>query len=172
MTRQDFVFKWLLLALAAAPVWWLDALVFTRYPIFGTVPTLLPVAGAVVAVLEGPIGGGGYGLFLGLLWDATHTGTDGVMTLCLCLLCWAVGALAKYVFSPNFVGGLIGSGLLLGVIGAIRVFWRLFFAHTAPLGALLAVAVPEAVLSWLFVFLLWPWLAWCRKRIYHWLRLY
>ena len=66
MTRQDFAFKWLLYAVALLPVLLLEFAVFSRWPLLGVSPVLVPVAAFTVAVLEGPTGGAGYGLFCAL----------------------------------------------------------------------------------------------------------
>ena len=66
MTRQDFILKWLFYALSLLPVWWLDVFVLNRFTVLGVSPRLLPVAAITVAVLEGTVGGAGFGLAVGL----------------------------------------------------------------------------------------------------------
>lgn len=170
MTRQDFILKWLFYGLATLPVWWLDTMVLNRFPLFGVIPMLLPVAAAAVAVLEGSLGGAGFGLAVGVLCDAVYSGMDGAITLVLCLLCWGAGALAQYVLRPNFGGCVLCTGLVLAALDAGRVAWGLF-TRLAPLPALLRVAVPEMLWSWVFVCLLWPWYRWVKRRIVKTLRL-
>ena len=53
MTRQDFLIKWGVYALALVPVWFLELFVLNRFPLFGVAPMLLPLAAVCVAVLEG-----------------------------------------------------------------------------------------------------------------------
>ena len=61
MTTQDWLYKWFRYALALLPVWWLDAYLLSRWPVWGVTPVLLPVAVAAVSVLEGISGGAGFG---------------------------------------------------------------------------------------------------------------
>lgn len=171
MTRQDFILKWLFYALATLPVWWLDAFVLNRVPLFGVIPMLLPVAAVAVAVQEGAVGGAGFGLAIGVLCDGIYYGGHGAMTLGLCLLCWGMGALCQYVLSPNFGGCVLCAALVLTAIDAGRVFLGLF-TQLAPLPALLRVAVPEVLWSLVFVCPLYAWYRWVRKKIGKTLRLY
>lgn len=170
MTRQDFMLKWFFYGLSLLPVWWLEAFVLNRFPLFGVIPMLLPVAAVAVAVLEGAVGGAGFGLFTGMLCDAVYHGGHGGFTLGLCLLCCAAGALSQYVLRPNFGGCVLCAGLSLAAIDAGRVFLGLF-TGLAPLPSLLRVAVPEVLWSLCFVLLLWPWFSWVRRRIVKKLRL-
>ena len=50
MTRQDFLLKWALYAVALIPLHLLEFSVFSRWNIFGAVPLLLPVAAVIWAV--------------------------------------------------------------------------------------------------------------------------
>ena len=170
MTRQDQIWKWSLYALALVPVWWLEVYVLSRFPVLGVVPTLLPVAAVAVAVLEGTVGGAGFGLGVGILCDAVYYGGWGGMTLGLCLLGWGAGAASQYLLRRGFGGCLLCSAGALAVLGGSRVAWGLF-TGLAPLPALLGVAVPELLWSLCFVCLLWPWFSWVRRRICKFLRL-
>lgn len=170
MTRQDFILKWLFYALALLPVWWLQAFVLNRFPVFGVFPMLLPVAAVAVAVQEGARAGAGFGLFVGILSDATCFGSWGGMTLALCLIGWGAGAACQYVLRRNFSGCLLCSCAGLAVIDAFRVAQGLFVG-LASLPALLRVALPELLWSLCFVGLLYPWFAWVRRCIAKMLRL-
>ena len=114
MTRQDFLIKWGVYALALVPVWFLELFVLNRFPLFGVAPMLLPLAAVCVAVLEGTTAGAGFGLFVGILCDAAYFNTDGAMTVGLCLIGVGAGALAQYVLRQNLVGCLLCSFAALG----------------------------------------------------------
>ena len=60
MTTKDFSIKWLAYALALLPVWFAQAFLVNRFPLFGVVPSLLPLAAVAVAVLEGASAGAGF----------------------------------------------------------------------------------------------------------------
>ena len=164
MTRQDFILKWLFYALALLPVWWLDLYVFNRLPVFGVSPRLLPVAAITVAVLEGTVGGAGFGLAVGILCDAVYYSTWGGMTLGLCLLGWGAGAAAKYVLRRNFGGCLLCAAAGLSLLALFHVVSGLF-TGLAPLYPLLQVAVPELLYSLCTLCLLYPWFSWIYRRV-------
>ena len=105
MTRQDFLIKWGVYALALVPVWFLELFVLNRFPLFGVAPMLLPLAAVCVAVLEGTTAGAGFGLFVGILCDAAYFNTDGAMTVGLCLIGVGAGALAQYVLPAVLLRG-------------------------------------------------------------------
>ena len=170
MTRQDFILKWLFYALALLPVWWMDTFVLGRFPVLGVAPMLLPVAAVAVAVLEGALAGAGFGLAVGVLCDAVYFGGHGILTLGLCLIGWGAGAASQYVLSRNFGGCLLCAAAGLVLIDMVRVFAGLN-TRLASMPALLRLALQEVLWSLCFVCLLYPWFAWVRGRIIHFLRL-
>ena len=170
MTRQDFLLKWLIYALALLPVWWLDQYVLNRFLVLGVSPRLLPVAAVTVAVLEGAVGGAAFGLGVGVLCDAVYYGAWGGMTLGLCLIGWAAGAAAQYVLRRNFGGCLLCSAAGLALLELCQVASGLF-TGLGDLYSLLRVAAPELLWSLCFVCLLYPWFSWVRRRIAKALRL-
>ena len=170
MTRQDFLLKWLFYALALLPVWWLDLYVLNRFLVFGVSPRLLPVAAVTVAVLEGAVGGAGFGLGVGVLCDAVYYGAWGGMTLGLCLIGWASGAAAQYVLRRNFGGCLLCCAAGLSLLELCHVAFGLF-TGLSDLYTLLRLAVPELLWSLCFVAVISPWFRWVRGRIVRLLRL-
>lgn len=164
MTRSDFMIKWGVYALALVPVWILEVYVLNRFPVFGVIPMLMPLAAIAAAVLEGPTAGGGYGLFVGVLYDAVHHGSKGAMTLGLCLLGICAGALARYALRQNLLGCLLCSLGALAVIDAGRMAVHLL-QRDAAVEALLQVAVPEVLWSLVFVFPVYALFLWVYKRV-------
>lgn len=164
MTRRDFLIKWLLYALALLPILVLNVYLLPWFPVFGIIPTLLPVAAVTVAVLEGPAGGAGFGLFVGILSDALIPGLPGAMTLGITLLGIAAGTAARYGVRQNLTGCLICSFAALTVIALFRVA-AFLLAGRAPLLSLLAVALPEIVLSLLFTPLVYVIFRWVYRRV-------
>lgn len=164
MTRRDHILKWLLYALAFLPILLLDLYVLPWFPIFGTIPSLLPVAAVTVAVLEGPAAGAGFGLFVGILSDALIPGLPGTMTLGLSLLGLAAGAAARYGVRQNFWGCLLCSAGALVIIDLIRVVVSLLRGR-APLLKLLWVALPEIFWSLIFLPLIYGIFLWVFHRV-------
>lgn len=166
MTRRDFILKWLLYALALLPIVLLEIYVFPRLPIFGIIPTLLPVAAVTTAMLEGPVAGAGFGLFVGILSDAMTPGTPGFSIICLALLGYAAGAAARYGIRQNMLGCLICSAGALAVLGLLRIVYSLF-RGVASFWRLLLVALPEIVLSLVFLPLIYGIFLWVFRRVPH-----
>ena len=146
MTRRDLIHKWLVYALGLLPVWLLDAYILPRVPLWGTVPMLLPLAAAAVAVLEGAYAGTGFGMAVGLLWELAYPGGFGGMVFFLALAGMAMGAVSQYALSQSFPGCLICSAGVLALLDFLRVA-RGLFTGSATLTALLQTAVPEFLWS-------------------------
>lgn len=163
MTRQDFFIKWGVYALALLPVWFCQAFVLNRLPL-GLTPVLLPLAAVAVAVLEGAVAGAGFGLGVGILCDAVYFGTDGAMTLGLCVAGMAAGALAQYLLRQNLVGCLLCSLLALAAMDGVRIAVRLL-RGSRELGAMLSLAGREILLSLIFVFPVYALFLWVYHRV-------
>lgn len=164
MTRRDFFIKWLVYALALLPIVILGLFLLPRIPIFGTVPALLPVAAITVAVLEGPVGGAGFGLFVGILADTLIPGIPGTMTFALSCLGGICGATARYGVHQNLLGCLICTGGSLILINLVRVVF-LLLRHTAPLIPLLLTAMGEIIWSLVFLPLVYGIFLWVFHRV-------
>lgn len=164
MTTKDFSIKWLAYALALLPVWLAHSFLLNRFPLFGVVPMLLPLAAVAVATLEGATAGAGFGLAVGVLFDAVTPGAAGVMTFAMALVGLGTGLLAQYVLRQDLIGCLICSALALCVIDAGRVAGRLFLA-SAPLEPMLAVAGKEILWSLCFVPLVYLLFRWVFRRV-------
>lgn len=163
MTRQDFLIKWGVYVLALLPVWFCQAFVLNRLPL-GLTPVLLPLAAVAVAVLEGAVAGAGFGLGVGILCDAVYFGTDGAMTLGLCVAGMAAGALAQYLLRQNLVGCLLCSLLALAAMDGVRIAVRLL-RGSRELGAMLSLAGREILLSLIFVFPVYALFLWVYHRV-------
>lgn len=166
MARRDFILKWLLYAIALFPVLLLEVYIFPRIPIFGIVPSLFPIAAVAVAMLEGPVAGAGFGLFVGILSDALTPGTPGAMIFFLAFLGYATGIASRYGISQNMLGCLICSSSALFLINLLRIIISLF-RGTASLWRLLAVAFPEILISLVFLPLIYGIFLWVFQRVPH-----
>ncbi len=159
MTTKDFVIKWAAYGLALVPVWLLEAYLFSAIPVFGVKPMLLPLCAMAVAILEGSAAGAGFGLAVGVLFDAVIPGFPGLAILLMALLGLGAGLLAQYVLRQDFWGCLICSALALCAIDALRILAR-SLTGAAPLGPMLSLAGREIAGSLCFtppVYLLFRW---------------
>ena len=154
MTRRDFIHKWTVYALGLLPVWVLDAYILPRWPLFGVIPMLLPLAAAAVAVLEGAYAGTGFGMAVGLLWELAYPGGFGGLVFSLALAGMAMGAVSQYALSQSLAGCLICSAGALAMLDCLRIA-RALFINAAELSDLLQVAVPEFLWSLAWTPLVW-----------------
>ena len=146
MTRRNLIHKWSVYGLGLVLVWLLDGCILPRYPLFGTIPMLLPLAATAVAVLEGAYGGAGFGMAVGLVWELAYPGGFGGLVFGMAAAGLASGSASQYILSQSYPGCLICScGVLLG-LEALRLF-RGVVTDTAAFGAMLPVAGAELALS-------------------------
>ena len=146
MTRRNLIHKWSVYGLGLVLVWLLDGCILPRYPLFGTIPMLLPLAATAVAVLEGAYGGAGFGMAVGLVWELAYPGGFGGLVFGMAAAGLAAGSASQYILSQSYPGCLICScGVLLG-LEALRLF-RGVVTDTAAFGAMLPVAGAELARS-------------------------
>ncbi len=159
MTTRDLAVKWLVYTVVLLPGWFAQAFLFSSFPIFGVKPVLLPLCAVALATLEGSVGGAGFGLAVGVLFDAAAPGFPGAGVLFMTLIGLCTGLLARYVLRQDLVGCFLCSALALAALDALRVLARLL-TGAAPLDVLLTVAGKEILLSLCFVppvYLLFRW---------------
>lgn len=164
MTTKDFTVKWLAYALALLPLWFLEAYLLSRYPLYGVKPMLLPLCAIAVATLEGATAGTGFALGVGLLFDAMDPGVPGVMIFIMALLGLGAGLLAQYVLRQDLVGCFLCSALALVVLDVLRVARRLLMG-AAPLRPMLELAGKEILWSLCFVPLVYLVFRWIFRRV-------
>lgn len=155
VTRYDFFCKWALYAIALIPAHILEFVVFSRFPLFGATPLLLVVSALCVALLEGPAGGAGFGLFTALVWSASTPGDSGGIFVVLTFLCFFVGLASIRFLRQNFLGALLCSAVGLGVWEGLHIAVRLFSRVSSP-APLLRIALPEFLVSLAFLVVLYP----------------
>lgn len=164
MTTKDFSIKWLAYALALLPVWFAQAFLVNRFPLFGVIPSLMPLAAVAVAVLEGASAGAGFGLAVGVLFDTLEPGSAGWMTLALTLVGLCAGLLAQYVLRQDLLGCLVCSLLALAALDAGRILAGLLTGR-AGLAAMAAVAGREIAWSLCFVPVVYLLFRWVFRRV-------
>lgn len=164
MTTKDFTIKWLAYALALLPIWFLEAFLLSRYPLYGVKPMLLPLCAIAVATLEGATAGTGFALAVGMLFDAMVPGVPGAMIFIMALLGLGAGLLAQYVLRQDLLGCFLCSALALVVMDTLRIALRLAMG-TAPLGAMLELAGKEILWSLCFVPFVYLVFRWVFRRV-------
>lgn len=146
--KREAIFKWLGYGAYLLLAHILETMLFSRFAIFGVIPIIIPVTVAIVAVLEGPEGGAGFGLAAGLLTDAVAPGA-GFYTIVLTLFGIIIGNASRFVFSKTFPTALLASLVLLIVL-SVGSFAISFAENRAGITALWTVSAPEVAYSLLF----------------------
>lgn len=164
MTRKDFIVKWLAYALALLPIWFLEAYLLSRYPLWGVKPMLLPLCAIAVATLEGATAGTGFALAVGVIFDTMDPGVPGAMIFIMALLGLGAGLLSQYVLRQDLVGCFLCSVLALVVMDALRIAVRLLMG-TAPLRPMLELAGKEILWSLCFVPMVYLVFRWVFHRV-------
>lgn len=147
MTRQDHIIKWAVYALALLPLCLVQQYVLGRWLFLGTAPLLLPLAAIAVGMLEGPMAGSIYGMWVGLAWFLC--GEWAISVLLMTLAGLAAGVLASGGLRRNFFGyALVALGLLMtGEV--LRILMHLVRGLSGP-AALLPVILGEVASSLVF----------------------
>lgn len=158
--------QWTAYGVALLAVMGVERLILNRFPVFGVIPVLLPLALVACTVFEGPKAGAGFGIAVGVLMAA---GVGGYWRVILCSAAGlAVGLLIRYVLRHDFVGHLLCCFLLL----LLRMVWCVgvrMIQGTAEFTVLFRVGISELLWSMVFavpIYLLFRFVC-C-----HWGRLY
>lgn len=143
MTRRDTILKWTayLLALLAVTV--------VNYYVLGPLPIALPLLLPSLAVAGGTLEGAPFGAVYGAACGAAMSGLGCRGAGCIAVLSafgWIAGLAAQYVLRRDVWGHLICSIAALACWELWEVAHRLL-SHTAPIGVLLQVAMPELLWS-------------------------
>lgn len=144
--RRGNVFLWIAYAIAFFICYFFAAGIFGRFALMGSVPNLIPVAIAMVAVLEGSFAGSIFGLCLGLFGFLAQGDTGPGFIFVGAVLGMLAGLLQRdrrrNTFGPCF---LASAGCLL-LTELIRVASGLI-AGTGSLGTLARIGAFEALYS-------------------------
>ncbi len=164
MTRQDYIVKWLAYALGLLPVVVLNLYILPWFPIFGTVPMLMPLAAVTVAVREGPAAGAGFGLAVGLVYVGLSPDISVLLIFVLPLLGLIIGWATRYGLRQNFLSCLLCSLGILLLFDLGRLAWFLLRGK-GHLLALLKIAGPELLWSLIFLPLIYWIFRWISRRV-------
>lgn len=127
MTERRNLMKWVAYTVAFFIVYFFSAGVFPRFPLYGAVPNMIPVAVVYFAIWEGGLPASVYGLCLGLFQCLAQNG-DGASLI--------------------FLGAAIG--MLFGLVNGKRLRHRLPVSLLCALGGLLLVEAVQVLGLWLF----------------------
>ena len=127
------VLRWTLLGLGALFALVLQQSAFSRLPIWGAVPSLVPVAVALAAMWEGPESGGLFGLCAGVVWFLSGARYGPMYIFLLPLSAVLVGIVCRDYLSRTLLSALLmAMGTLLLCEGAVFLL-QLYLGTDQPL---------------------------------------
>lgn len=129
MTSRHLMKKWSYYLMGLLPLWMLDCYILTRYPVSGVNALLLPLVVTAVAMLEGRVAGGAFGLGVGFLWATTYPVPRVEMIFFLTLFGFCAGAWVESGLQKGFFGFLICSTAMLSAVSGIMVGIALYYGQ-------------------------------------------
>ena len=121
--------------------------------IFGSAVDLLPALVAA-ALLGGPAEAAVVGLTVGICYDLSFTGVDGLYPLFFLLFGYAAGKLCQRLLTRNYISMLILTAFECVLLGLLRYLFSLMHAGASFLIVLRQLAV-GTVLTCLFCFIVY-----------------
>jgi len=138
--------KWSHYGIAALLIFFLERCVFSRLPVMGVTPMMIPLTVVMVAAFEGSTAGAVFGLGAGTLCVICFARLSPWLILGFTLVGLLCGITTQYAISRSLAGCLLCTAMTLGLGDLSRIlYWMLF--RDASLRPLLGIAVPEIVYS-------------------------
>lgn len=120
--EQVIVPKMLLYILFATLYYALQSSIFGMWSIRGFHIDLLPCFVAAAALLDGPMEGVIIGVFIGVLYDASFTGIDGVYPILFLVFGLLAGIISREALSRNYVSMMMLTATEMLLVGLFRYF--------------------------------------------------
>ena len=122
--------------------------------IFGSAVDLLPALVTAAALLGGPAEAAATGVTVGICYDLSFTGVDGLYPLFFLLFGYAAGKLCQRLLTRNYISMLILTAFECVLLGLLRYLFSLMHAGASFLIVLRQLAV-GTVLTCLFCFIVY-----------------
>ena len=139
--------KWVFYGLAYTVLAVLQTTVVPNIVLLGVHPNLLPMAAAMVAVLEGGVPGAMFGLFAGIICDALYPTFEIIHMLFLFVSGYFIGRLVAALFRRNFVVCALSALISLTVLDFLLALLFFLIPGRAGSSVLYEVVLPEIALS-------------------------
>ena len=130
--------------------YFLQSAVFSRLPIFGVCPLILPLAAAGAGLLGSSAWGGAFGLLCGILCDAALGGGGLLFTVAMTVMGFFCGFLGDFVLARGFPSYLLLSLGVLLVSAILQMFGLLVFDRV-PLWPLAYMGLKQTLASAVFI---------------------
>jgi len=148
--RHRRAVKVLLYAITLIIIYLLQTFVFAEIRLLCVKPLLIPLAVVGVAIFEGSMAGGVFGIFAGMLFDISYSQPLIEYTILFTLLGIVIGLLSDYVLSRRFPSYLLCCVIVLIIIAAVQVLGMALFSD-AEMSDLIDVAWKQTVYSIIFI---------------------
>ena len=147
--ETDRIFRALWYAVVILVSYLLQAMVFPYLPVFGAKPLILPVSAMAIAVYEGHVRGGAWGLAAGVLCDCALNQPTIQFTLTLLVLGVGVGLLGETLLNRGYASYAVtcAAGLLLCAL--IQTLRPLLYGG-ANLFLVLGISLVQTLYSMIF----------------------
>ena len=130
-------------------VYFLSSVIIPYTRTFSLVPLLLPICAVGIALFEGGVRGGVFGLVAGMLCDLAFEQPLLMFTVMLTFICVTVGTLSETVLARGFPSYFLASLLSLAVASFVQMFGLLFFVG-ASAGVLIMTGVWQTLFTMVF----------------------
>jgi len=127
LVRRRGVFTFFLHAIFLLTVFVIQSMVFPYLFPLGIIPLILPIAAVGVAIFEGSVRGGVFGLLTGMLCDASFNQPLILFTLLMTVIGLVVGVISDTLVAQGFPSFLVTSVIVLVVVAFAQMFSPLFF---------------------------------------------
>ena len=128
----------------------LQASVFSKLPISGARPVILPLAVVGTAIFEGSVKGGVTGLFAGMLCDISFNQPPVQFTLILTLVGVVIGVACDTLFARGFPTYIIAGAETIVVCALTQAFGPVFL-YDFEFSVLRHIMIFQCVYSMLFL---------------------
>ena len=120
---------------------------FTKLKVAGVHPMLGGVLTACIAMYEGGIRGGAFGLFIGILQDSFVIGPEGYYSLIYMGCGLAAGLICDYMFRKSFLAACLWSLIITALTTLIYFILFFLLIGRAGISELWKTAIPEIIYS-------------------------
>ena len=150
MAREQFLRKWAVYAgfLLVAHV--CQSMIFSAFYIFNAHPMILPLVVSAVALFEGSVAGGGFGMAAGFLCDMSFHESTFRFLVFFTLLGVLVGRLTEKIITRGFPSYLLCGALSLVLTSAMQALPFIAFARLS-IADVMPTAIAQTVCSLLFL---------------------
>jgi len=150
MNAKKVILKVVLYAVFMLLLYFLQAVVFSRLPLFGVKPLFIPVAAVCIGLFEGNLLGGLLGLVCGLLCDFSLSDSKVIFTIFLPAVGFLSGLLCEYILAKGFPSCFLCSVITL-LLSAFLQSFKYFAFHSTPLAPIAKVALLQTLYSLFFI---------------------